>query len=323
MKRIGKSLLGLLLLAVMGLTACNGADFADEAVMKIDGQEIMRSEYMVYLYTTTQSFLSAAGEDVWNMDFDGQSADELVEERTIRTLQSVIAAKKYAEENSIALTEAQETEAKAAAEQFVSAVATEDLEKMGIDAEKLLPLMEASYLYSLVYEAISSECEVDEAAMEDYYQENKEQMTFDYTQIRLNTILLDDAEKAEEAAKRAKAGEDFTTLFTEYDVDPSAQNGEEDGEVTMYQNYLQVSFGLTEELEVGDITGPIQIGDKYFILKTMEKTVPSEEEVKTLAESTYRSNVQTEYTEKRMDEMVDAQKVEKIEGVWDTLEKFH
>ena len=95
MKKKMKSLLGILLAGMLCLTACGGGTtaFTDEAVLKIDDQEIMKSEYMVYLYTTTKSFISAAGEDVWTMDFDGQTADELVEERTISTIQSVIAAK--------------------------------------------------------------------------------------------------------------------------------------------------------------------------------------------------------------------------------------
>lgn len=325
MKKKCNSLLCLLLFVILSLTACGSSTkFTDEAVLKIDGQEIMRSEYMVYLYTTTQSFVAAAGEDVWNMDFDGETADELVEERTISTLQSVLAAQKYAEAHDIALTDAQKEEAKAAADQFVSAVDAETLAKMGMDAEKLVPLMEASYLYSLVYESIAAECAVDEGDMEDYYQEQKAQIKEDYTTLRLATILLDDGEKAAEAAERAKAGEDFAALFKEYDVDPAAQSGEETGETTMYQSYMMTNFGLTEPLEVGDIAGPIQVGEgRYFILKALEKTVPTEEEVKQMAETGYKDKIQTEYTEARIDEMVKAQTVEKIEGVWDTLEKFH
>lgn len=320
MKKKMKSLLGLLLAAMLCLTACGGSDFTDEAVLKINDQEVMKSEYMVYLYTTTKSFISAAGEDVWSMDFDGQTADELVEERTISTIQSVIAAKEYAAAHGIALTEEQKAEAEAATAQFMAGVSEADMAKMGMDAEKLQPLMEDSYLYTLVHQEIAAECDVDAADMDAYYQANKDQMKNDYTSLKLQTILLDDAEKAEEAAKRAKDGEDFVALFEEYDIDSSAENG---GEMTVFQNYLQMSFGLTEGLEAGDVAGPLQIGEGYFILKAVEKTVPTEEEVKELAESTYRTEVQTSYTEARFAELTKGQAVEKIEGIWETLEKFH
>lgn len=320
MKKKMKYLLSMLLAAVISLTACGTSDFQDTAVLKIGDQEIMKSEYMVYLYTTTKSFIAAAGEDVWSMDFDGKTTDELVEERTISTIQSVIAAKEYAAANGIALTEEQKKEAEAATAQFMAGVSEEDLAKMGVDAEKLQPLMEDSYLYTLVHQEIAAECEVDAADMAAYYQANKEQLKKDYTSLKLQTILLDDGEKAEEAADRAKAGEDFVGLFEEYDVDPGAENG---GEMTMFRYELQNSFGMTDELEAGDVAGPLRIGEGYFILKAAEKTVPAENEVRELAENIYKTEVQTSYTEARFSELMKEQTVEKIESVWETLEKFH
>ena len=74
MKKRRKGLLGLLLAGVLALTACGSGGTADTVVLKIDNHDITKYEYMVYLYTTTQSFVSAAGEDVWNLDFDGQTA---------------------------------------------------------------------------------------------------------------------------------------------------------------------------------------------------------------------------------------------------------
>lgn len=325
MKKRWKGAIALLAAAVLGLTACGSSDssFTDEAVLRIDGEDIMRSEYMVYLYTTTQSFVSAAGDDVWSMDFDGQTADELLEDRTILTLQSVKAAQAYAAENGIALTDEQKTEAQAASEQFIDTVSAEELAKMGVDAEQVEPLMEASYLFSLVYETIAAEVGVDEAGMEAYYEENREQIQADYTTLDLQTILLDDADTAQEVADRAKAGEDFRALFDEYDIDPAKETDGETGETTMYQSYLAANFGISEAPEAGDITGPIQVGERYFVLKTVSKTVPDADEVREIAENSYRSNIQTEYAENRMAEMVEAQQVEKIDGVWDTLEKFH
>ena len=321
-KKKGCGLFCLLLSVLLSLTGCGG--FTEEAVLKINGEEILKSTYMVYLYTTTQSFVMAAGNDVWQMDFDGQTADELVEERTIHTLQSVIAAQEYADANQITLTDAQKEEAKLAAEQFVASVASDDLEKMGVGLQEVQPLMEASYLYAVVCDTIAAECDVEEADIASYYQENKDRLTEDYTQMHIQTILLDDAQKAAEAAERAKAGEDFKALFAEYDVDPAVESGGETGETTLYQNYLQMSFGLTEEPEAGDIIGPVEMEeDRYFILKIVEKMVPDAEEVKKMAEELCQNEIQMAYVTGRIDEMVKGQSVTKIEGTWEGMETFH
>ena len=319
MKKRIKGLLAFLL--ALCLTACSGGDaFVDEPVLEVGGQEIMKSEYMVYLYTTSQSFVAAAGEDVWSMDFDGQTADELVEERTISTLQSVIAAKEYAQANGIALTAEEKEQARLAAEQFVSNVPAEDLAKMGVDAEKLAPLMEGSYLYTLVYQAIASECEVDQTEMDVYYQENQVQLEKDYTMLTLQSILLDNVETAEEVVQKAQNGEDFAELFQAYDIEPDAENG---GEATMYQRDLQATTGLSEEMETGDVAGPLQVGDGWLVLKAADKKMPTKEEVKELAENMYTSEVQAAYTEARFAEMMKPQMVKKYPDVWETLEKFH
>ena len=317
-----RKIMGLfcLLLTAFSLTACVDSSVKDVAVLKIDGQEIMKSEYMVYLYTTTEGFVTMAGDDVWSMDFDGQTADELVEERTISTIQSVIAAKEYAAVNGISLTEEQKAAAAAAADQFVQTVSAEDLEKMSIDVKKLQPMMEDSYLYTLVHQEIAAECDVDAADMETYYQENKNQLQADYTDLTMLSILAEDAETAEEVAEKAKKGEDFMALFDAYDTDP---NGKDGGEMTLHWNYLQTTFGLTDEPEVDDVVGPFAVGDGWFILKVTEKTVPSDAEVKELAAELFRTETQTAYTEARFAEMIKGQVVEKVKDAWETLEKFH
>lgn len=316
--------MGLMLAAVVGLTGCGSNNsFQEETVLKIDERDILKSEYMVYLYSTTQSFLSAAGTDVWSMDFDGQTADELLEERTIETIQNVIAAEKYAAANEISLTDEQKEEAKQAAEQFVTSIEEEDLAKMGVDAESAVPLMEASYLYTLVYNEIAAECEVDAEELAQYRAENEETLRKDYAEVQVQTIFLDDLEKAEKAVQRARDGEDFTALYAEYDVQQS-DDGEAREPITMYQSYLKMSFELTDDLQTGDITDPIQIDENgYMVMQVLSVEEPTEEELNEIAEATYTNQVQADYANARMDEMIQAQKVEKIEGVWEDMEKFH
>lgn len=54
-----------------------------------------------------------------------------MQERAFSTIQSVVAAEQYAEENGISLTEAQKTEAHTMAEEFLSQLTEEDLAKNG------------------------------------------------------------------------------------------------------------------------------------------------------------------------------------------------
>ncbi|MDO4530761.1 MAG: peptidyl-prolyl cis-trans isomerase [Bacillota bacterium] len=318
MKRKWKGLMSLLLL--LCLTACGGGDSADKTVLRIGEREIGRAEYMVYLYTTSQSFEAAAGEDVWGMDFDGQTADQLVEERTINTLQSVIAAEDYATANGISLTEEEKAQAELAAEQFFAGVSEEDLKKIQVEEEELAKLMEASYLYTLVHQSIAEECQVDAGETEAYYQENKDILQTEYTTLHVQSVLVDTEETAEKVAEQARNGADFGELFATYDIQPDEENN---GKVSMYQGQLQALFGLPDNLRVGEIYGPIQRSNGYFVLQIMAQETPSAEEVRDLAERIYRSDVQMAYTEARFEEMMKSQTVEKVAENWDSLEKFH
>ena len=311
-----------LLVGIFLLAGCGGG-FSDEVIAKIDGREIMKSEYMVYLYTTTQSFVSAAGNDVWNMDFDGQTGEELVQERALSTIQSVIAAEKYATENNISLSEEQIQDAHASADEFWENLTEEDREKMGIEKDGLYALMEESYLYSVVNEILAAECAVSEDESQAYYEENKAEIQDAYTLYTVDSIMVADETTADEVADKAQSGEDFAALFDAYDVDETAKESDEGGRMTLYKSYMNNTFGIDEDLVLGQITDPLEVSGSYFILKVEEISVPTESDVLTLAEESYRSQVQTEYVEARMSEMTKNQTVEKIDGAWENLESFH
>ena len=315
-----------LLSAAMLLTGCGGSasDFTDEAVLKIDGQEIMKSEYMVHLYTTSMELLSAAGsEEVWSMDFEGKTADELVEEHTISTLQGLIAAKKYADENGITLTEEKKAEAKTAAESFLADITKEDLNKMGMDLEKMTAVMEDSYLYSEVYQAVTENQEISESEIDAFITQNKEGLMEKFQLLKVNSIVVDDQKTAEEVLEKAKAGEDFSALFDAYDTIGDMEGQGENGEMTVYRYVLEGQYGLSADAATGDVEGPFSMGNTYFVLKVMEEIAPDEAEVRKLAGETYRSNMQMLLAEDFMTALAAELTVEKIEGVWETLGAFH
>ena len=99
--------------------------------------------------------------------------------------------------------------------------------------------------------------------------------------IRVRHILVSNVEKAEEILLSLKLGEEFSSLAREYSLDPSARG--QDGDTLAYftQGEKSGSFILSEipvtigealsNLDVGEITGPIETKDGYFIIKIEDR----------------------------------------------------
>lgn len=328
-----RGLLCLLTAGMLALSACGGTKektestettaMVDEVVMTIDGEEIMKSEYMLYLYTTTMSFISLGGEEIWTMEFEGQTGEEFVVDRTLNTLQSVKAAKKYAAENEIALTEEEVASAAKAAEDFVTNIPEDAAPKIGMDKEKMIPCMEESQIFNKVYQALAAEAEVDEAGKTAYFEENKEKLRTDYTMMDVNTVLVKDLDTANTVVEKFKSGTSFDALFAEYEMDEGAKAKEGGGKTSMYKMQLISSFGLETVPAVGQITDPIEEQGAYFVVLVEGETVPSDEEMRTLSDQGFTGIKQEEYATARMGEMIAAQEVSFVEDVYNNLEKFH
>ena len=325
MKSKAVRLIILALATLLILTSCAGssASVPDEIVLKIDGQEITRSEYMYSLYNASTNLVSSFGEAVWDMDFDGRTADALAEEQAVYALQNLVLAKKYAAENNVTLSDAEKEEAKLYSEQFINVVPKEDWKKMGLTKEKLTVLVETSYLYSAVYEAIFEELVIDDAEIASFFEKNKADLMDEFQLLKVNSIVVDDIDTAKKVLEKARAGENFSALFNDYDVVGNVAGEGADGEMTVYRYYLESEFGLSESAKKGDIEGPFNMGSTYFILKIAEEMAPDEAEVKKMSEEAYRTNMKAFLMDQKMTELVAGQTVEKIDSVLATLEKFH
>jgi len=194
---------------------------------------------------------------------------------------------------------------------------------MGMDQEKMTAVMEDSYLYAEVYQAVSEGYEVPEAEIDAFFTENKDGLMEKFQLLKVNSIVVDDQKAAEEVMEKATAGEDFSALFATYDTIGDVEGQGENGEMTVYRYVLEGQYGLSPDAAVGDVEGPFNMGSTYFILKVAEEIAPDEAEVKRLAGETYRSNMQMLHAEDTMEALANALSAEKIEGVWESLENFH
>ncbi len=321
-----KWLTAVLAAAVMALSGCSGetqSQFEDEVVATIDGTDVMKSEFMVYLYSVTQSLEYAGGEEVWSMDIDGMSADEVAKEQALTTLQSVIATRNYAAENQLELTEEQKEQAELAGENIFDSLTEDEKAKLGTDAKGMGAVYEDSYLYALAFDHLASQFEPVEADAEAYYQENMETLREDYTEYTLASIMMPDEETANEAYERYQAGEDFDALFEEYEMDEAEKESEDKGRRVLTAASMEGYLDDVLSMQVGDVTEPMQSAEGYFIFRVEQIHVPDDGELKIAAAAEYMDEQKNIYAQQKIQEMIDAQEVEIVQEVWDNLEKLH
>ena len=70
-------------------------------VVKINGQTVSREEFNIYMYETQKSFESLGGNDIWETDFDGRSAESVARDNTLSTVSLIKYAVEKAEEAGI------------------------------------------------------------------------------------------------------------------------------------------------------------------------------------------------------------------------------
>ncbi|WP_317855486.1 hypothetical protein [Chakrabartyella piscis] len=298
-------------------------EFSDAVIMQIDGEDIMKSEYMVYLYTTSQSFLSAIGADVWTMEFDGITADDMVEERTMETIRKVVATTKYAAENDISMTDEEIAQAEASSIEFVASIPEEDVAKMGVTEEIMIKAMTESYLFGLVYQQLAMGYVVDEADLEAFYDEYRETFVEEYTYYNIDSVVVDDEAVAEEVLEKAKAGEDFGVLFDEYDVDEAAIGTESKGKMTAYKSDFMSGYGLETAPEVGVIDEIFYLNGVYYIMKIETIEIPNEEEAESLMQMAFLEQEMYVYAEEQAQAMLAEQEVVYMDEVFATVTPFH
>jgi parvulin-like peptidyl-prolyl isomerase len=119
-------------------------------------------------------------------------------------------------------------------------------------------------------------------------------------QVRIRHILVEDEDTILEVAEKLAGGEDFADLAAEYSIDESNKDNGGDlgwfGRGRMVITFEEAAF----ELEVGDISEPVQTDFGWHILESLGKEdrlldLPSYEQIKTEFFSEWINEKLTEY----------------------------
>ena len=151
MKKVFARLAVSAVLITAMLSGCSTAkETADENyVVKINGETVSREEFNIYMYETQKSFESLGGEDIWETDFDGRSAETV-------------------------------SEAEASAEEVYNGLTDSEKEDIGADLELYKEVMRENALYNEVYKYMVKDYVISDEEFDEYYESNKDTITEQY-----------------------------------------------------------------------------------------------------------------------------------------------
>ncbi|MBR1737501.1 MAG: hypothetical protein IJ736_10885, partial [Firmicutes bacterium] len=148
-------------------------------ILKIDGENIKTSEYMIYLYEQMKSFEETGGEDIWEMNFDGVEAEEVAKQNAVNSLMMVKNAVRQSDKLNVFLNDDDEKKIKEDAESLYEEMG-EYAKENDISIEDVEKTVRESTLQEKVFEFITSGFEISQADFDSYFEnyceENKKEL---------------------------------------------------------------------------------------------------------------------------------------------------
>lgn len=316
-----------MVLAVAMVLGVSGCGKQQKAVATINGESLSEETYRAYLFSVKMEIEQGFGPGIWEMEMEGETMENMAKERALESAVAMVVTSQKAKEMKLKLTAEEKEEAKSIAANFVQQL-KEPLAEEGITEDTMRIMMEGIIMSQKVLEDLADKFTPSQDAeeFEKFVEENKtyfESVTAQHVLLSIkdetgNLLPEDKQEAAEKLAAeildKALAGEDMGELAKEYSEDPGSKD--EGGEYTFPRGQMVPEF---EEAafngEEGKVYPEVVVTDHgYHIIKTVEKIIASEEEMK----GSFEEYQKAEYVNGEIDEWIKGAKVEKTE-LYDTI----
>ncbi len=159
-------------------------------------------------------------------------------------------------------------------EEMIAEVGTKDdykekLKEQGFTEEAFEVLVKMRANAQAHFEWYKEEHPVDDKAIEEYYNEHKDELDL----LKVSHILLETEAEALDIKAKLDAGEDFAELAKEYSTDDMTKIvGGDLGEIApKYSGFDPTFLEALEGLKVGEVSTPVQTQFGFHIIKLTEK----------------------------------------------------
>ncbi|MBR1444230.1 MAG: peptidylprolyl isomerase [Firmicutes bacterium] len=312
-----KKMLAVILSVIFLLCGCG--DMSDESILKIDGENIKTSEYMIYLYEQMKSFEETGGEDIWEMKFDGVDAQEVAKQNAVNSLMMVKNAVKRSDTLNIYINDEDEKKIKDESSKLYEEMG-EYAKENGISREDVEKTVRESTLQEKVFEFITSGFEISRADFDSYFEnyceENKKELkdiSVKYLFKKCDTNNEESREEIEGIYERILTSGDFDSIAGE---DPNGKTEAEDiDECELPEEIKDAAYNMNE----GDISGILESAEGFYIIKAESVEEADIEKLKSEIEKIYTDEKKKEIYSKQNEIWSKDTTVEKNDGQWNSI----
>lgn len=221
-------------------------------VFKIGSSVCELKEARVYLANYQNLYGTAYNIDLWQHDFGDASLTEYVKDVTLEELTRVYSMNLLAEADGITLSEDEQRQVSAAAEEYYESLSRKEISYMGISEadieEYYAHYALAQKLYNSLTDGVNEEVSDDEARI-----------------IEIMQIYVTDEDRAAAVREKLANGDDFATIANNYNELSAIQ-------VTVSRDDLpQEVEDIAFRLDDNEISQMITVENGYYFIKCLNK----------------------------------------------------
>lgn len=221
-------------------------------VFKIGSSVCELKEARVYLANYQNLYGTAYNIDLWQHDFGDASLTDYVKDVTLEELTRVYSMNLLAEADGITLSEDEQRQVAAAAEEYYESLSRKEISYMGISEadieEYYAHYALAQKLYNSLTDGVNEEVSDDEARI-----------------IEIMQIYVTDADRAAAVREKLANGDDFATVANNYNELSAIQ-------VTVSRDDLpQEVEDIAFRLDDNEISQMVTVENGYYFIKCLNK----------------------------------------------------
>ena len=330
--------------AVLALM-CGCSAINNNWILSVNGNKIDKSEYMVYLYEQVKAFEETGGSDIWAVDFDGVSAQDVAKQNAANSLLRAKLAVQEAPNLGVSVSTDENAVEKDAKELF-DEINNDTLKRIDLDGVTLdmcKNIIRDGMVQKEVYSAVTDSYEINRQEFENYLKEEYDQNISLYKNVTVKAIAvakdpntasfdgeapaidefsntikkeidIKGKERIDEAYKLLKQGESFGKVQYDYSEDPDRREFvlNED----MYDEDVRAKIYA---LNKGEFTDIIEYENVYYIFYAKEAYQKSMDEISAEYEEQYIAEKKDEIYRAQNDSWVKSAEIKRNTPIWDGI----